>query len=65
MVYYKRELITLDTITALMWLRWTEMVIIFNRGNHPDHVSHLECYPLVVNLIMGNTPLHGPHGHYH
>ncbi|XP_066365229.1 uncharacterized protein [Miscanthus floridulus] len=33
------------------------MAITFNQEDHPDSVPHLGRYPLMVNLIMGNTRL--------
>ena len=32
-------------------------MITFNRGDHPDYVPNPGQYPLIVDLIIGNTRL--------
>lgn len=46
----KLEVNAIETIATLMWLRWSEMAITFSQDDHPNHVPHPGCYPLVVSL---------------
>ena len=44
-----------DVVPAL--LKWSEIVITFNRKDHSDHILQLRCFPLVVDLIIDKTYL--------
>ena len=42
---------------VLAFLKWSETVITFDRKDHPDHISQLGRFPLVVESIIGKTHL--------
>jgi hypothetical protein len=42
---------------TLAFLNWSGFAITFNYDDHPDHVSQLGRYPLVVDPIIGNMRL--------
>ena len=39
--------------TILAFLKWSEVVITFDRKDHPDHILQPRRFPLVINLIIG------------
>ena len=51
----EQEVNAIHTLATPTWLRWSQMVISFDQGDHPDRVAHLGCYPLMVSPIVGNT----------
>jgi hypothetical protein len=44
-------------VAVPVYLDWSHKPITFDQGDHPDCVSSLGKYPLVVDLIIGNTRL--------
>ena len=44
-----------DAVSA--FLKWSETAITFDRKDHPDHISQLGRFPLVVDPIIGKTRL--------
>jgi hypothetical protein len=40
-----------------VYLDWSNIAITFDQDDHPDYDSNPERYPLVVNLVIGNTRL--------
>jgi hypothetical protein len=39
------------------YLDWSDHAITFDRDDHPDYITNPRRYPLVVDLIVGNTCL--------
>src|SRR5438876_3528501 len=39
------------------YLKWSEAPITFDRADHPDHVPHPGCYPLVLDPIVQTVKL--------
>ena len=39
------------------FLKWSEIVITFDRKDHPDHIPQLGHFTLVVDPIIGKTRL--------
>jgi hypothetical protein len=44
-------------VAALVYLDWSDKPITFDQGDHPDHVSSLGKYPLIVDPVIGNVRL--------
>jgi hypothetical protein len=44
-------------VAAPVYLDWSDKAITFDHGDHPDYVSSLGRYPLVVDPIIGNARL--------
>jgi hypothetical protein len=44
-------------VAAPVYLDWSDKPITFDQGDHPDHVSSLGKYPLVVDPVIGNVRL--------
>jgi hypothetical protein len=44
-------------VAAPVYLDWSDKPIIFDQGDHPDCVPSPGKYPLVVDLVIGNTRL--------
>jgi len=42
---------------VLAFLKWSEIVITFDRKDHPDHIPQPGHFPLVVGPIIGKTRL--------
>jgi hypothetical protein len=51
-----REVMAVKPAT-LEYLRWSEVPIIFDRGDHPDFIPKLGWYPLVVWPIIKDVKL--------
>jgi hypothetical protein len=47
----------IHTLAALMQLRWSQMTITFNQGDHPDYIPYLGRYSLVISPIVDTTCL--------
>ena len=43
--------------TILAFLKWSEVMITFNRNDHPDHIPQPERFPLVIDLIISKIRL--------
>ena len=41
----------------LVFLKWSETTITFDRKDHPDHIPQPGCFPLVVDPIIDRTRL--------
>jgi hypothetical protein len=44
-------------VAAPVYLDWSDKPITFDQGDHPDRVSSLGKYPLVVDPVIGNVRL--------
>jgi hypothetical protein len=44
-------------VAAPVYLDWSDKPITFDQGDHPDCVSSLGKYPLIVNPVIGNARL--------
>jgi hypothetical protein len=44
-------------VAALVYLDWSNKPITFDQGDHPDCVSSLGRYPLVIDPVIGNARL--------
>jgi hypothetical protein len=44
-------------VAASVYLDWSDKPITFDQGDHPDCVSSLRRYPLVVDPVIGNARL--------
>jgi hypothetical protein len=44
-------------VAAPVYLDWSDKPITFDQGDHPDYVLSLGRYPLIVDLVIGNTRL--------
>ena len=42
---------------VLVYLRWSERLITFNRDDHPDHVIEVGRFPLVVSAVVGGVKM--------
>ena len=40
------------------YLKWSKIMITFDRKDHPDHIPQPGCFSLVMDLIMGKTHLY-------
>src|SRR5437667_3192322 len=52
----RKQKLTAQEINAVMpvtpkYLKWSEVTITFDRSDHPDNISHLGRYPLVLDPI--------------
>jgi hypothetical protein len=52
----RREVCSVKVATPV-YLDWSDKPITFDQGDHPDCVPSLGKYPLVVDLVIGNTRL--------
>jgi hypothetical protein len=52
----RREVCSVKVATPV-YLDWSDKPITFDQGDHPDYVSSLGRYPLVVDPIIGNVRL--------
>jgi hypothetical protein len=52
----RREVCSIK-VAASVYLDWSDKPITFDQGDHPNCVSSLGRYPLVVDPIIGNTRL--------
>jgi hypothetical protein len=39
------------------FLKWLEIMITFDRKDHPDHIPQPRCFPFVIDPIIGKTRL--------
>jgi hypothetical protein len=44
-------------VAVPVYLDWSDKPITFDQGDHPDHMSSLGKYPLVVDPVIGNVRL--------
>jgi hypothetical protein len=44
-------------VAVLVYLDWSDELITFDQGDHPDHVLSPGKYPLVVDPVIGNVRL--------
>lgn len=42
-------------VPRYMW--WSEFPIVFDHRDHPNRISHLGAYPLIIESIMGSKHL--------
>jgi hypothetical protein len=53
----RREVLNAD-VAKPSYLKWREVPIIFDRKDHPDHVSQPGSYPLVVDPLFKSRRIH-------
>jgi hypothetical protein len=53
----RREVFNTD-VAKPSYLKWSEVPITFDRGDHPDHVPQLGSYPLVVAPLFKSKRVH-------
>jgi hypothetical protein len=53
----RREVFNTDTVKT-SYLKWSEVLITFDRKDHPDHVPHPGSYPLVVDPLFKSKRIH-------
>jgi hypothetical protein len=44
-------------LAVAQYLQWLEFLIVFDRRDHPERISHPGTYPLVVEPIVGSKHL--------
>jgi hypothetical protein len=52
----RREVCSVKVATPV-YLDWSDKPITFDQGDHPDYVPSPGKYPLIVDLVIGNTRL--------
>jgi hypothetical protein len=53
----RREVFNAD-VAKLSYLKWSEVLITFDRKDHPNHVPHHGSYPLVVAPLFKSKTVH-------
>jgi hypothetical protein len=53
----RREVLNTDSV-KLSYLKWSEILITFDRKDHPDHVPQMGSYPLMVAPLFKSKRIH-------